>query len=153
MKKLLIISVSIIIILALSSSVMAKAVPLELPLFPGSGETGLGEVILNNPSGAINLVVQVNLKGAIDGETYTVWIRARNEDDNAWVVLSDAPYFGGHGWYELGELITNGVGNGSFHINLKLEYSGKLNNIIVALDTEVYKKINYWSEEGEIEIK
>lgn len=151
MKKLLIISISIIIILALASSVMAKAVKLELPPYNNSGETGLGEVILNNPSGAISLVVQVNLKGAIDGETYTVWIQAKDES-NQWVVFSDVQHKNS-GWYMLGDLITNKVGNGTFHTNLELAYSGKLSNIIVALDTEVYKKINYWSEEGEIEIK
>ena len=156
MKKLLIITISIMIILALASSVMAKAVKLELPPYEGSGspdpsETGLGEVILNNPSGAINLVVQVNLKGAISGETYTVWIRAKDEVNN-WVELSEDPY-GSGGWYKLGDFVANKVGNGTFHTNLELAYSGKLNNIIVALDTEVYKKINYWSEEGGIEIK
>ena len=151
MKKLLIISISIMIILALASSVMAKTEKLELPPYVNSGETGLGEVILNNPSGAISLVVQVNLKGAIGGETYTVWIRAKDEGGN-WVVLSEEPYSSG-GWYKLGDFVTNKVGNGTFHANLELAYSGKLSNIVVALDTEVYKKINYWSEEGEIEIK
>ena len=156
MKKLLIISISVMIILVLASSVMAKTVKLELAPNEGSGsptpyETGLGEVILNNPSGAVNLVVQVNLKGAIDGETYTVWIQAKDKDDH-WVVLSDTQYKSS-GWYMLGELIANKVGNGTFHANLKLAYSGELSKIIVALDTQVYLKINYLSEEGEIEIK
>jgi uncharacterized membrane protein len=145
MKKLLIITISIMIILALCSSVMAKAVPLVLE--PLREETGTGKVILNNPKGAINFVVQVNLKGARD-ITYNVYIRAKDESSN-WVVFpGDNP---GAGWYKLGELITNEVGNGSFHINLELEHSGKLNDIEVALDDYVLNY--YWSEKGEIEIK
>ena len=148
MKKLLIITISIMIILALSSSVMAEAVKLDLPPCTSSGETGLGEVILNNPSGAIELVVQVNLKDAQDEFNYNVYIRAKDITNN-WVVFSgDTP---GAGWYKLGELITNGEGNGSFHTNLKLEFSGILKEIEVALDDFVVNY--YWSEKGEIEIK
>ena len=151
MKKLLILTISIMIILALSSSVMAKAVQLELPPYLGSGELGLGKVILNNPLGAINFIVQVNLENAKADFTYTVWIRAKDEGDT-WMDFPVPPY-GARGWYELGELITDELGNGSFHINLKLEYTGVLSNIIIALDRDWDRGIQYYSVEGEIEIE
>ena len=158
MKKLLIISISIMIVLALSSGLMAKAVEFELTPVANT-ETGTVKVILNNPAGSINLVVQVNLKdGQEDGFIYTVWIEARNAEDNDWVVLSDHPWLGNDltaEWYKLGELVTNKVGNGTFHTNLELDYSGKLTGIVVALDRDYDQAIQYWNmdEKEEIEIK
>ena len=156
MKKLFIITISIIIILALSSSVMAKAVQLELPPYPNSHETGLGKVILNNPRGAINFIVQVNLENAETDFTYTVWIQAK-DNVGKFVVFPCTSWEGNDPlnprWYNLGEFTTDELGNGSFHINLKLEYTGVLSNIIIALDAEYDKYIKYWSGEGEIEIK
>ena len=122
-------------ILSLASIVMAKAVKLDLLPYSDSGETGSGKVILNNPSGPINLVVQVNLKGAQPDFPYCVWIKAE-----------------GVSFIYLGELVTNGVGNGTFHKNVEKELQGILTNIIVALDD--CDKINlYESDEGKIEIK
>ena len=139
MKKLLIISISIMIVLALSSSVMAKAVNLELPQFDliDPLETGLGKVILNNPSGEINFVVQVNIKGAQIDHTYVVWI-----------------YYGSGSWINLGELLTNAVGNGSFHLNMTLP-EATLTGIIVALNEVVPFNHRQYSSDpsGEIVIK
>jgi len=133
MKKLIILAISIMMILSLSSIVMAKAVKLDLGAL--GTEKGQGKVILNNPSGAINLVVQVNLKGAQPDFPYCVWIKAEGVD-----------------FIYLGKLVTNGVGNGTFHKNVETELKGIFNKIIVALDD--CDSINlYWSDEGKIEIK
>jgi len=148
MKKLLIISISIMIILALASSVMAKAVKLDLLPFVSAAE-GSGKVVLNNPSGAVNFIVQVNIKGAQANHPYVVWIYAASGGD-----FSEFPEYLDSGWYNLGELLTNKKGNGSFHINIALPETGLLSGIEVALN-EVSPETSrqYSSEVGEIEIK
>ena len=148
MKKLLIISISIMIILALASSAMAKAVQLDLLPYVAAAE-GSGKVILNNPLGAVNFIVQVNIEGAQTNHTYVVWIFAASGGD-----FSGFDEYSNSGWYNLGELITDEFGNGSFHLNIALPGTGLLSGIEVALN-EVSPPTGrqYSSEVGEIEIK
>jgi hypothetical protein len=140
MKKLLIISISIMIVLALASSVMAKAVQLELAPYAGNDEEGWGNVILNNPAGTVDLIMLVNIKNAAPDTTYTVWI------------ITD-----GISWVSLGEILTNKAGNGSFKNDLKDVVDGPLEitGIVVALNCPMYstKYITDQIETGEIEIK
>ena len=153
MKKLLIITISIMIILALASSVMAKAVQLELTPTPTgvlAGEEGTGNAILNNPEGEVNFIVQINIKNAKPNAPYQVWINADQDLsplDSAGVSTV---------WNYLGELTTNEVGNGHFHSNVQLDYSGLLTNVQVALnpgEEPAAVMANYKSEFVEIEIK
>ena len=145
------------IILALSSSVMANAVQLELiptRYGPGLTEIGTGKVILNNPNGAINFIVQVNIENAQENTWYDVWIIA--DPPNLFLPLD-------HGnttspWFYLGEFLTDEDGNGHFHSNIKLEDLGVRENIKVALNpitsTNPHGGLaSYKSEKGEIEIK
>ena len=146
MKKLLIISISIIIILALASSVMAKAVQLELTPVVDTEEEGWGKVILNNPAGTINLILRVNIKNAAIKTTYFVYIQANDQDGNEV----------GYTWNYLGDLLTNKAGNGSFKLNIKEEIPEsieKLTDIVVALNDpdNITKYMNVLK--GEIEIK
>jgi len=140
MKKLIILTISIMIILALSSSVMAKAVQLELAPYEGTEEEGWGKVILNNPAGTVDLILLVNIKNAAPDTTYTVWIMTDDES-----------------WMSLGDILTNKAGNGSFKNDFKDVVDGPLEitGIVVALNCPMYvtKYITDQTETGEIEIK
>ena len=91
---------------------------MQLPLVPFAPPWksdyvfGGGKVIMNNPTGdAVNLVIQVAVKGAMPNTDYVVYLE----------------YFygmaGGH-YYALGVLHTNRKGNGNFHSN-RLEPQGQ----------------------------
>ena len=91
---------------------------MQLPLVPyappwKSGYVfGGGKVIMNNPTGdAVNLVIQVAVKGAMPNTDYVVYLEY---------------FYGMSGWhfYALGVLHTNGKGNGNFHSN-RLEVKGQ----------------------------
>jgi hypothetical protein len=138
MKKLLIISISIIIILALASSVMAKAVKLELAPYGVNKEgEGWGNVILNNPAGTVDLILLVNIKNAEPITTYKVLI---------WVDGMD--------WMYLDDILTNSAGNGSLKFDYKDAVDGPLllTGIRVALN---FGGSSHYltTETGEIEIK
>ena len=114
MKKLLIISISIMIILALSSIVIAEAdvqnlVPYTYVSHPDGGPLtyspyASGKAIVNNSEGNVVLEITVSAKGLDPGEVYTVSLIAT-----------------GSIWFPLGEFTTNANGNGHFHINLSEE--------------------------------
>jgi len=91
---------------------------IQLPLVPYAppwheGYTfGGGKVIMNNPTGdAVNLVIEVAVKGAMPNTDYVVYLEY---------------FYGMTGWkyYALGILHTNGKGNGNFHCN-RLEPQGQ----------------------------
>lgn len=112
-------------------------------------ETGSGKVMLYNPTGDPNFIVQVDLEGAQIDHTYVVWINADGADLSP-LVKSPTP---GSTWYTLGNLFTNGSGDGSFYIGVNLVYSGILNNIEVALnEVSPYFNRKYSSELGTIVI-
>ena len=127
------------IILALSSSVMAKAVQLELaPAGVNEEGEGWGNVILNNPAGTVDLIMLVNIKNAMPATTYSVWIWT---DGMPW-------------WTQLGDILTNPAGNGSFKLNLKdvVDTTLLITGIMVCLDFGgSYHYLT--TESGDIEIK
>jgi hypothetical protein len=127
--------------------------PVQLNLLPWGStvpiETGSGKVMLHNPTGDPNFIVQVDLEGAQINHTYVVWINAGGADLSP-LVKSPTP---GSTWYTLGNLFTNGLGDGSFNIGVNLVYSGILNNIEVALnEVSPYYNRKYSSELGTIVI-
>jgi hypothetical protein len=137
MKKLIILSISIMIVLVLSSSVMAKAVQLELaPYGPNVDGEGYGNVILNNPAGTVDLIFLVNIKKAAPNTTYTVHL-----------------YVAG-GWNYLDDILTNAAGNGSLKFDFKDIVEGPLllAGIKVGLNFEGWTHY-MTTETGEIEIK
>ena len=138
MKKLFIITISIMIILALSSSVMAKAVQLELaPAGVNEEGEGWGKVILNNPAGTVDLILLVNIKNAAPLTTYSVWIEHHSMP-----------------WEYIGDILTNKAGNGSFKLNFKdvVDTTLLITGIMVCLDFEgSYHYLT--TEPGDIEIK
>ena len=127
--------------------------PVQLNLLPWGStapiETGSGKVMLYNPIGVSNFVVQVDLEGAQIDHTYVVWINAEGADLSPLVKSPTA----GSTWYTLGNLFTNGSGDGSFYIGVNLVYPGTLNNIEVALnEVSPYSNRKYSSELGTIVI-
>jgi hypothetical protein len=106
MKKLLIMSISIIIILALASSVMAKAdvqklVPYAYPSQDPDEPDASGKAIVNVSMGDVVLEITVSAKGLKPNTDYTVYLSSP--------------------WFLLGEFTTNANGNGNFHINFRAD--------------------------------
>jgi len=126
------------IVLALASSVMAKAVQLELaPYGPNEEGEGWGNVILNNPAGTVDLIFLVNIKKAAPITTYEVYL-----------------YVSGMGWMYLDDILTNAAGNGSLKFDFKDAVEGPLllTGIKVGLNFEGWTHY-MTTETGEIEIK
>jgi len=153
MKKIIILGLVLLMVVVFATTVFGRAQKLDLKEGLEDGNV-VGFVILNNPSGAVNFVVQVIIENAEPNLDCNIWISALTGTGAANFfplvksVTTDSP------WYKLGELSTNDDGDGSFHINLKLtEVSGNLTKIVVALNQKDPKLRKFTSEEGEIKIK
>jgi hypothetical protein len=125
---------------------MAKAVQLDLTANVVE-EEGWGKVILNNPAGTLNLIVQVDLKGAAL-EAYDVWIC-----DTGGASLLPLVALGSTGWFKLGVLETNVAGNGTLHCNVTLEVPGELELMVYLDPFDNLTYDAYVSEAEPIEIK
>jgi len=104
MKKLIILAISIMMILSLSSIVMAKADVQTLLPFPTANPIepdASGKAIVNTSKGDVVLEITVSVKGLKAGEDYTVWLGEGGE------------------WESIGDFTTNANGNGHFHRNIR----------------------------------
>ena len=87
-----------------ATPVLAKADKVDL--VPVTGLSGGGSVIFNNSSGANNLEVTVQLKGAPAAATYDVYL-----------VVDCVNYQGA----PVGTITTNPAGNATFHVNAQVD--------------------------------
>lgn len=106
-----------------------KAGAQNLPLYPvPSGDSDYpnteaipqGRVIVNEPMGAVALIIQGNAAGLLSTHLYTVWVR--NLDENG----ENGGYTGDYinkyaplGYYLLSCFTTNRQGKGHFHLNIR----------------------------------
>lgn len=113
MKKAVVLGLVALLVIGSAVAVHAKAEKEDLyatPVPKQFSQTGTvaGFVILNNPAGTNNLIVEVSLKGGASNATYGVYL----EKYSAAFVWLNYTY--------LGDLTTNRQGKGNAHFNPSL---------------------------------
>jgi hypothetical protein len=94
---------SVLVLTLAGAPALAKADKIDLPRSAANNVTqGVGTAIFNNSAGSVNLELTVQLRDAKPDFTYSVYLFV----DGAW--YHGAP---------VGDLVTNGQGNGTFHFN------------------------------------
>jgi len=110
MKKLLILSLVLLMVVVFATAALAKAEKQILEPYVSSNapyyEEASGKAIVNTSKGDVVLEITVSVKGLEPGTEYEV---------KGCISKAEA------GWTSIGVFTTNANGNGNFHINFRVD--------------------------------
>ena len=131
MKKYLVLVLIVLIIGTLVIGVQVasgkKVDAQRVPLYPVSGgssdnvltlEPSQGEVIFVDPMGDVTFIIQGNVEGLLPDQCYGIWIRQFPSNTYTGSFINA---YSPLGYYMLETFITNGIGKGHFHLNIRSE--------------------------------